>query len=58
MMGIFQPCAGKPLHRRVNEFNFRYSNRAALGYNDADRVDALLKDIVDGRPTYQTTGAA
>lgn len=57
MRGIYQHCAKKHLHRYVAEFNFRYSNRVALGYNDADRADALLKGVIGKRLTYQTTGA-
>lgn len=30
----------------------------ALGYNDADRADALLSGVVGKRLTYQTIGAA
>jgi len=28
----------KHLHRYLAEFDFRYNTRAALGFNDADRV--------------------
>jgi transposase-like protein len=55
MRGIYQHCAKKHLHRYLAEFDFRYSNRVALGYNDADRSDAMLKGIVGKRLTYQTT---
>lgn len=57
MKGIYQHCGEKHLHRYVAEFDFRYSNRSALGCNDADRADALLKGITGKRLTYQTTGA-
>jgi hypothetical protein len=57
MRGIYQHCAPKHLHRYVAEFDFRYSNRQALGCNDADRADTLLKGIVGKRLTYQTTCA-
>jgi hypothetical protein len=43
------------LHRYLAEFDFRYSNRVALGYNDADRTDVLVKGIVGKRLTYQQT---
>ena len=55
MRGIYQHCHEKHLHRYLAEFDFRYSNRVALGYNDADRSDAMLKGIVGKRLTYQTT---
>lgn len=56
MRGIYQHCAKKHLHRYVAEFNFRYANRVALGYNDTDRADALLRGIIGKRLTYQTVG--
>ena len=58
MRGIYQHCTKKHLHRYVAEFNFRYSNRVALGYNDTDRADVLLKGVIGKRLTYQTVGAA
>lgn len=57
MKGIYQHCGEQHLHRYLAEFDFRYSNRVALGYNDADRADALLNGIVGKRLTYQTVGA-
>ncbi len=56
MKGIYQHCAEKHLHRYLAEFDFRYSNRAALGCNDAGRADALLTGIAGSRLTYQTVG--
>ncbi len=58
MKGIYQHCAKKHLHRYVAEFNFRYSNRAALGYNDENRADVLLRGIIGKRLTYQTANQA
>lgn len=57
MRGIYQHCSKKHLHRYLAEFDFRYSNRVALGYNDADRADTLLSGIVGKRLTYQTASA-
>jgi hypothetical protein len=54
MRGIYQHCSEAHLHRYLAEFDFRYSNRVALGYNDADRSDAMLQGIVGKRLTYQT----
>jgi hypothetical protein len=31
MKGVYQHCAEKHLHRYLSEFDFRYSNRVALG---------------------------
>lgn len=57
MRGVYQFCNEKHLHRYLAEFDFRYSNRIALGYNDADRADTLLKGITGKRLTYQRIGA-
>ena len=57
MRGVYQWCAEKHLHRYLAEFDFRYSNRIALGCNDEDRADRLLSGIVGKRLTYQTTCA-
>jgi transposase-like protein len=56
MRGIYQHCSEKHLHRYLAEFDFRYTNRVANGFNDTDRADAMLKGIVGKRLTYQTTG--
>jgi transposase-like protein len=56
MKGVYQFCSEHHLHRYLAEFEFRYSNRAALGCNDANRADALLTGIVGKRLTYQTVG--
>lgn len=53
MRGVYQFCGEKHLHRYLAEFDFRYSNRSALGCNDADRADRLLRGIVGKRLTYQ-----
>jgi transposase-like protein len=55
MRGIYQHCSPAHLHRYLAEFDFRYSNRAALGCNDADRSDRMLAGIVGKRLTYKTT---
>jgi hypothetical protein len=54
MKGVYQHCKEKHLHRYLAEFDFRYSNRAALGVNDVARADRALKGIVGKRLTYQT----
>jgi transposase-like protein len=53
MKGVYQHCAKKHLHRYLAEFDFRYSNREACGYNDLARADALLEGVVGKRLTYQ-----
>lgn len=57
MKGVYQHCAEKHVHRYLAEFDFRYSNRVALGCNDSDRADALLRGITGKRLTYQTACA-
>jgi transposase-like protein len=54
MKGIYQHCAEKHLHRYLVEFDFRYSNRVALGVDDVARADRALKGIVGKRLTYRT----
>ena len=57
MRGVYQHCSEKHLHRYLAEFEFRYSNRIALGINDSHRTDAMVRGIVGKRLTYQTTAA-
>lgn len=57
MKGVYQHCDEKHLHRYLSEFDFRYNNRAGLGYNDEDRSKALLKGVVGKRLTYETSGS-
>ncbi|HBR68302.1 MAG TPA: IS1595 family transposase [Rhodospirillaceae bacterium] len=56
MKGIYQHCGEQHLHRYLAEYDFRYNNREALGYNDEDRAAHLLKGIVGKRLTYETVG--
>jgi transposase-like protein len=53
MRGTYQHCAEKHLHRYLAEFDFRYSNRVALGVGDVARADRALKGIVGKRLTYR-----
>ncbi len=54
--GSYQHCKEKRLHRYLNEFDFRFSNRIALGINDVDRAERALKGVAGKRLTYRTTG--
>lgn len=58
MRGVYQHCAKRHLHRYLAEFDFRYSNRVALGVNDVARADTLLAGVVGKRLTYQTARGA
>jgi hypothetical protein len=55
MKGVYQHCKEKHLHRYLSEFDFRYSNRIALGVDDVARSDRALKGIVGKRLTYRAT---
>jgi transposase-like protein len=55
MKGVYQHCAHNHLHRYVAEFDFRYNNRKALGVEDSERAEKLLKGFVGKRLTYETT---
>ena len=56
MRGVYQHCDKKHLHRYLAEFDFRYSNRVALGVDDQARTVTALKGFQGKRLTYQTTG--
>jgi transposase-like protein len=53
MLGTYQHCSEKHLHRYLAEFDFRHNNRIALGINDKDRANELAKGIVGKRLTYR-----
>ncbi len=58
MKGIYQHCSAQHLQRYLAEFDFRYSNRAALEIDDAKRAQKALKGIVGKRLTYRRTNEA
>ena len=43
------------LHRYLAEFDFRYTNRIACGFDDAERADEALTGIAGRRLTYRRT---
>ena len=55
MKGVYQHCSKEHLHRYLAEYDFRYSNRSALGIEDEDRAERALRGIVGRRLTYRTT---
>jgi transposase-like protein len=55
MKGVYQHCSEKHLHRYLSEFDFRYSNRVALGVDDVARAERALKGVVGKRLKYRTT---
>ncbi len=58
MRGIYQHCGEQHLQRYLNEFDFRYSNREALGVNDNARTEKALVGIKGKRLTYRRTRGA
>jgi len=55
MKGIYQHCDERHLHRYLAEFDFRYSNRVALGVDDGARTARAVEGAVGKRLTYRTT---
>ena len=53
LKGVYQHCAKKHLHRYIAEFDFRYSNRVALGVDDLERASRALSGVVGKRLTYR-----
>ena len=56
MKGVYQHCGEKHLHRYLSEFDFRYSNRIALGVDDAERSERAIRGAVGRRLTYKQPG--
>jgi len=54
MKGVYQHCGHHHLKRYLAEFDFRYSNRKALGISDTERANNLLRGAKGKRLTYQT----
>lgn len=55
MTGVYHHCGEQHLKRYLAEFDFRYSNRAALGVDDTARAQIALKAIQGKRLTYRRT---
>ncbi|HRD27671.1 MAG TPA: IS1595 family transposase [Caulobacter sp.] len=55
MRGVYQHASKKHLHRYAAEFDFRYSNRIALGVDDTKRAERALQGVVGKRLTYRST---
>lgn len=58
MTGIYQHCAEHHLQKYLNEFDFRYSNRIALGVDDTERTRLAVKGAAGKRLTYRQPRAA
>jgi len=53
MKGIYQHCSSKHLQRYLHEFDFRYTFRAANGYDETARTAEALKGARGKRLTYR-----
>lgn len=58
MRGIYQHCGQQHLHRYLAEFDFRYTNHAAVGINDAERTLKALQGTVGRRLMYARPDSA
>lgn len=56
MIGTYQHCGEQHLQRYLQEFDFRYSNRAALGVDDAERTERAVKGAEGKRLMYRQAG--
>jgi transposase-like protein len=53
MIGTYQHCGEQHLQRYLAEFDFRYSNRTALGVDDAQRTEIAIKGAEGKRLRYR-----
>jgi transposase-like protein len=52
MRGIYQHCGKQHLHRYLQEFDFRYTNRIATGCDDTERARRCVAGTVGRRLMY------
>jgi hypothetical protein len=57
MKGVYQRCSERHLHRYLSEFDFRYSNRIKLGFDDSKRAEKAIAGIIGKRLTYREPSA-
>ena len=58
LIGTYHHVSSDHLQRYLNEFDFRYNNRDAVGVTDGERTIAALKGISGKRLTYRRINAA
>lgn len=65
MIGVYQHCDERHLHRYLAEFDFRYTNRELpkvngqrRGLDDTERATKALRGMVGKRLTYETVSRA
>lgn len=58
IIGVYQHCGEQHLQRYLDEFAFRYTNRAKLGIDDDERAVIAAKGMDGKRLTYRRINAA
>ena len=58
VIGTYHHISEAHLHRYLAEFDFRYSNRSALGVDDRARSDEAIRGSTGKRLTYRRIGEA
>jgi transposase-like protein len=58
VMGTYHSISEAHMHRYLAEFDFRYSNRSALGVDDTERTNEMLKGSTGKRLTYRRSRQA
>lgn len=58
MYGTHHAVSEQHLQRYVSEAAFRWNTRENLGFDDAERANAILEAAEGKRLTYRRTGAA
>jgi transposase-like protein len=58
MVGVYQHCGEQHFQRYLDEFTFRYSNRAKLGIEDDERAVIAARGMDGKRLTYRRIDAA
>jgi transposase-like protein len=53
MVGVYHFCGEQHLQRYLDEFSFRYSNRAGVGVTDGERAALAIKGAVGKRLMYR-----
>jgi transposase-like protein len=56
--GVYHHVSQQHLKRYLAEFDFRYNERIALGVNDSERAEKVLRGTVGKRMTYQEANGA
>lgn len=58
LYGTYQHVSEAHLHRYLNEFDYRYNHREALGENDLTRAALVVRNAKGRRLTYERTRGA